>query len=294
MLFVKDLITSYGLDNPYELVNNGEWTLDKLISMSEAIRSDLDGDGKINENDLVGYLYFQDSCSTMYNATGNFFGQKNADGEPELTFYTDRAVNTWQKLIAFLQEDCTLSMSTELDVYKGKGDYDVIVSMIEGKNTLFTWCHMKNVARLRSVESDFGVIPSPKYDKSQETYYSQNDPYGTGFLSLAVTCPDTDRTGLLLEAFSAKSMELVTKAYYDVTLQGKYMRDVESDSMLDLIFSTMTYDIGDIYNWGNLMEKLSGIWSKENPDLASFCSTVYINSTEDLNETITMFEAING
>jgi hypothetical protein len=292
LVFVKDLVTDYNLESPYDLVKSGAWTIDKLIEMSNVVSGDLDGSGDLDENDRFGYLYFSDSCATMYNALGNFFGTKNANGDPEITFYTDHAAQCWEKLTAFLQTDATLSMSTELSVYKGKGDYDVIVAMVEGKNTLFTWCHMRNISMLRSVETSFGVIPNPKWDEMQSEYYTQNDPYGAGFVSVPITCPDIERTGLLLEAFSAKSMEVVTPAYYTINLEGKYMRDEESLEMLDIIFSTMTYDIGDIYNWGNMMEQLTVLWNKESPDLASLWAKLEKKTVKDLEKTVERFNEI--
>ena len=290
--FVKPIVSDFGLESPYDLVKNGSWTLDKLIELSSAVTSDVDGDGKMTENDRVGWLHFADSCATMWTGLGNFFGIKNAEGMPELSFYNDHSVNSWQRLIDFIATDSTMSMSTELTVYKGQGDYDVIVHMIEGKNTLFTWCHMKNIARLRAVETDFGVIPNPKYDETQTGYFTQNDPYGTGFVCVPISCADTDRAGMIIEAFAAKSAELLTPAYYDLTLQGKYMRDEESLEMLDIIFSTMTYDIGDIMNWGGLMEKMIPAWNKETPDFASLWTKNQAKAETALQKTIDLYSEI--
>lgn len=40
----------------------------------------------------------------------------------------------------------------------------------------------------------------------------------------------------------------VTPAYYDVALSGKFTRDEESAEMLELIFTTKFYDLGQ---WGS-------------------------------------------
>ena len=58
----------------------------------------------------------------------------------------------------------------------------------------------------------------------------------------------------------------LTEAYYDKTLNGKRIRDVESKEMLDIIFASAVYDIGIYYKVGNLstsvmtMAKTIGIY----------------------------------
>ncbi|MBR4204414.1 MAG: hypothetical protein IKQ92_02960 [Clostridia bacterium] len=267
--FVKDNVTDYHLDDPYELVRNGTFTIDKFVEMSNAVLTDKNGDGKYNEDDVIGYLYFSDSGQTMFNALGNMCGRLNAEGDPEITFLTDRSAASWTKLISFIKQDCTLSMSTELDVYKGMGDYDVKVKMLGGKNTLFSWVHMRDIENLREIDSDFGILPNPKFDEAQTTYCNENDPYGTGFFSVPVSCANPERTGILIEAFSAKSMEIVLPAYYDITLQGKYMRDNDSQEMLDIIFDSVIYDIGRFYNWGSMYGTISNMWNGKQDTFAS-------------------------
>ena len=275
--FVKDNITDYHLDDPYELVREGTFTIDKFVEMSNAVLTDKNGDGKYNENDVIGYLYFSDSGQTMFNALGNMCAVLDDNGDPQITFLTDHSAASWTKLISFIQQDCTLSMSTELDVYKGMGDYDVKVKMIEGKNTLFSWVHMRDIENLREVESDFGVLPNPKFDEAQATYCNENDPYGTGFFSVPITCAEPERTGIIIEAFSARSMQTVLPAYYDITLEGKYMRDNDSLEMLEIIFDSVIYDIGRYYNWGSMYGTISSMWNgKQDTFASSFEKTVKI------------------
>lgn len=40
--FNKGMIEDYNLENPYELVDSGKWTIDKLFEMSQGVYSDLD------------------------------------------------------------------------------------------------------------------------------------------------------------------------------------------------------------------------------------------------------------
>ena len=287
--FVKDNITDYHLDDPYELVREGTFTIDKFIEMANAVLTDKNGDGKYNEDDVLGYLHFPDAVQTMFNAMGNMCAELDDNGDPQITFLTDRSVESWSKLIAFLQQDCTLNMSTELDVYKGMGDYDVKVKMIEGKNTLFSWVHMRDIENLREVESDFGILPNPKFDESQPTYRNENDPYGTGFFSLPISAADPERSGIIIEAFSARSMQVLLPAYYDITLEGKYMRDNDSLEMLEIVFDSVVYDIGRYYDWGGMYGTIRTLWNNKEDTLASSFERIQKVVVKAMNKTLSAY-----
>ena len=51
VLFNKDLNQQYALDDPYQLVKDGKWTLDVLYDNSRTATKDLDGDGVMNPED---------------------------------------------------------------------------------------------------------------------------------------------------------------------------------------------------------------------------------------------------
>jgi hypothetical protein len=52
LVFNKKLIQDHALENPYEIVHNNRWTLDKMIEMTRGVAQDLNGDGIM---DYTGY-----------------------------------------------------------------------------------------------------------------------------------------------------------------------------------------------------------------------------------------------
>ena len=66
VLFNKELAEKYKLENLYSLVDNGKWTLDKLFELSSEVYTDLNGDGKRDENDLYGLVSHQTSFDNLY------------------------------------------------------------------------------------------------------------------------------------------------------------------------------------------------------------------------------------
>lgn len=53
VVFNKDMLQNYRLEDPYALVNNKKWTVDKLFSLASAVSED-NGDGKWTVDDYYG------------------------------------------------------------------------------------------------------------------------------------------------------------------------------------------------------------------------------------------------
>lgn len=66
------------------------------------------------------------------------------------------------------------------------------------------------------------------------------------------SAPDTERTGLILEALAAESRYTVIPAYYDIAFKDS--GEEESVDMLDIIFSSRVYDLGELYQFGGFNE----------------------------------------
>ncbi len=49
VVFNRDLIDSEGLEDPYELYRNGEWTFEKVTEMARKVTRDTDGDGIVDQ-----------------------------------------------------------------------------------------------------------------------------------------------------------------------------------------------------------------------------------------------------
>ena len=81
-------------------------------------------------------------------------------------------------------------------------------------------------------------------------------------------------------------MQILLPAYYDKTLQGKYMRDNDSLEMLEIIFDSVIYDIGRYYNWGSMYGTISSMWnSKQDTFASSFEKTAKV-VTKSMEKTL--------
>jgi hypothetical protein len=264
ILFNKKLIADHGFESPYDLVRRGEWTYDKLAEMGAQIGQDINGDGKMGFEDLYGALVWDDTMMGTVNSIGERCAQINNAGEIELTLRSERVLKSFDTYISFVLDKEHAFMYQREDWSGEKTN-----AMFENNQGLFYIQIMELVVRLRAMEVDFGVIPYPKLENSQPNYYSTVSSWHSGFMCVPVGQDDISRTGALLEAMAAESMYTLKPAYYDIALKGKYIRDEESEEMLDLIFDSKIYDLGWLYQIGGYNEEIMNLYRNRKTDFIS-------------------------
>lgn len=263
-IFNKNLIEKLHLDDPYTVVKNGEWTIEKLITDSRIATFEVDGDGKMTEKDSYGFHYWQDASFTFLCSTGNSFGKINSIGLPELTLNTPKTIDVWETIIDFVKSD---SAFTPNDFYQI--DNTDLLTMLSDDRVLYGWTTISDIIDLRKSFEDFGIIPAPKYDVSQENYITSPHTFANTLLTIPITNKNIENTGFILEAFSAKSAELMTPALYENVLKGRTAMDKESADMLDIIFSTKYYDIGLFFMWGDYGNVMMDAFNEKNKNFVT-------------------------
>ena len=56
MYFNQRLVEDFNIENPYDIVDNGKWTLDKVAEIAAVTSQDIDGNGKYNLEDKLGFV----------------------------------------------------------------------------------------------------------------------------------------------------------------------------------------------------------------------------------------------
>ncbi len=240
LTFNKQLIEDLSLENPYELVKGGEWTVDKMKTMMLAATRDLDGNTTFDGNDSYGYTaHPKNVLPNFWLAGGLMSVSKNAEDIPELGIGDEKFMNLFTSVFE-------LTYDTGV-YYKAKNlDNDVpteSINMFLENKALFLDATFFHLASLRNMDTDFGILPYPKQTAEQESYYSRVSYYNAPIIP--VTNERLELTGAVLEYINYVASETTTPAYYDIAIRGKVTRDNESLEMLDIISNNLVVDIGD-------------------------------------------------
>jgi len=111
---------------------------------------------------------------------------------------------------------------------------------------------MADVENLRGMNTDFDILPIPKYDEQQKIYLQTVNPYTGVVVSVPQSAGNPENSSIILEAMAYESKYILQPAYYDVILHTKIVRDDESSAMLDIIFTNRVYDIRDVFDFNGL------------------------------------------
>ena len=248
------LLDSYNIDTDvYDLVLNGKWTVDELFSMTKQYDQDLDGDGSMNtDNDFFG-LVMQDNvlCSNaLVVGAGVSLSDVGKDGLT-VSLGNENTLNVVEKLKKLAIEN--YSYANQNDIYQKAFSEDRAIVCIHLMSTVIN-------DKLRNMDSDFLIVPVPKYDEKQESYRSLVNAWNNAFVAIPKNA-DEEFSGFLTEAMAYESYASVRPKFYELALKEKATRDERAKEMIDIITETAYLDFNAIYDFGSSTTILrNAIW----------------------------------
>ena len=235
MYYNKKLAADYAVEDVYPVVKDGKWTFDRLLSIVSKVSADLDGDSQYTDADLYGYIStYSTPIDTFLPAFDIQVVKRGDDGWLYLTINSEKTVGALEKMKSLFFSGDNFGLTN------GTSDFRKI---FKEDRSLFYAADLNVSKNLRDMETDYGIVPYPKYDDNQEKYYSTSTD-GFSLLLFPSTIKDPEFVGFVTEAMCAVSSAQVIPTYYDVVLKDKYNRDAQSAEMLDIIRDSLIYDVG--------------------------------------------------
>ncbi|MBR4184147.1 MAG: hypothetical protein IKQ87_00145, partial [Clostridia bacterium] len=212
-----------------------------MKTYAETLSIDVNGDGKMNADDMYGYS--TDSTNFISGYMAAFDADvtvKGDDGIPVLAISNESFIDKFMALYQFIRVDPCVYLTTE----EGSmiGDDREAAKVFREARALMLADILGNAAALRELDFDFGIIPYPKYTEEQANYHTTAwDAYN---LYSVPRTADLDFTGVVTENLAARSFQFILPAFYDKALLSKYARDEDSAEMIGLIRAGATYNFG--------------------------------------------------
>ena len=251
IIYNKTIAENYGIgaNSFYDLVREDRWTLDRMAECAELVKSDLNGDGEYDTNDLWGLLGENYVTWTMALGAGFRCAEKDADDIPSVTFNSEQNVNILDKVMRLAG-----NRETTLFAQRMTGVDDVWKTLSELNNMSGRWLFRIGSLgnSLRDMEDDYGVLPSPKYDENQQRYYHDASLGNSPASAIPISATDASLSAFLMEAMSYESFYRVLPIFYENYLNTKLVRDEDSVEMLQIVHNSLYYDIGALFNWGDM------------------------------------------
>lgn len=231
----------------YQLVYNGDWTIDKFSELVSAVYED-NGDTIKNAEDIYGLVY---NGNQAYNwlafSSGLDFTTRDEDGYPKINLNTENTVSLVEKLSALFFNNQA--------VYDIKLSPDFAEAFGNGKSLFcVNRFYLTGWEAFRNMTDDYGVLPMPKFDGGIEGYHSTVESL-VQWGGIPITVTDPAMVSAVAEALAYESRQKTTPAYYEVTLKLKQTRDEASMDMIDMIMDGRDTDylyINPLKGLGNI------------------------------------------
>ncbi|MBQ7300247.1 MAG: hypothetical protein IJW77_10435 [Clostridia bacterium] len=250
LVFNKKLMETHDLAVPYDLVRDGKWTLDKMREyMAQVVN--LNGDASFADtakttNAVYGYgAQHEGDLFSLMVSSGESLIVYDDNGYPKVREDLTALENVYSKLAEVLGTD-GFGMMKNGDSYTGDGSAADLFSAgrLLFRNISIGVCAS---AIFRNLDFEYGVLPNPKIDETQEAYHSAISEY-TLSLVVPITAADPEMTGNVINYMSyLGKTEIIPELQTALCYKG--MRDNDSIEMMDMIMNSVYLDLGYVQSW---------------------------------------------
>lgn len=241
MIYNLSIAERYELPYIYDIITDGEWTIDKMYEITETIPADLNGDGQFKESD--------DQFAYACGGSGNLMNFQFSAGESFVRYdkETKSFIDTFN--VDRMQTIVEKMYKNFHDNNRGINATDYTALFNDGR-VLMRSAYVGSCVNHQDMEDSFTPIPYPKYDTAQEDYLSMMTG-SVQVMGIPVTVANPAAVGLVIEAMSEHSAGDLNDAVYEKVLSYQTMRSEDAVEILKIIHESLIIDFGYLTATGN-------------------------------------------
>ena len=279
-----DMLRNLNLEDPVALVDSGKWTIDALIQYTDELYIDLDQSGDATEQDQYGF------CTTYFHLDAFYTGSNmmllvpgtdtNLTISPD--FFGQKTIDLVDKLGSWFKTGDTF-----VNPSGGGLDYD---TPFEEGNALFCLNRVYmadnqyggGTAPLRNADWEYGILPVPKYDETQENYITV---VGNPFTLWCVmqNAKDAQMSTAVIECMASEAYRKTSPMIFENNMKYRYTPDLagkgDSARMFDIVRESIAFDLGRIFS--DILSFMS-----EMPSKAAAVSTSWASMKAQYEKTL--------
>ena len=258
IFYNKRLADSYYFTDLYDRVNSGTWTYDSMLEYVAQVTAD-NGDGVWGAGDTYG-LYGGSYSALCFTYGGNYtFVEKDDDGVPHLRSDLTDFINFFQKMIETHANESLI----------GYGHDKEDPNMFAENRLLFNINMLGASADLRALGADYGILPMPKWEISQNDYYAFPHQSASTTVCVPVSNREYDKTSRIVEDMAHYSYDHVLSCYVEENLFLRSLNgDQDSYNTVLKLLSNLNCDIFFSYRAG-ITQMLRDALDAKDPNIVS-------------------------
>lgn len=214
----------------YSTVKSGDWTMDMFFSLYADVGTGSNSYDTDREHATLGWANVSTGVRVMWSSCNVSLFDRDEETEAFSlkTSLDDRTITFIDKLKREYEKPNTY--------YFGDDELATADTLFINDRCLFYTYYLYKAKDFNSggMESDFAILPLPKYDSDQSDYISTNvSAYNALFFLSSTANPDL--SGKVAEFMGWFGKEAIIPTYYDNYLKLRSSKKEENIEMLDLI-----------------------------------------------------------
>ena len=207
----------------------------------------------------------------FFYAAGLSFIQKDNDDMPFIDATNNEKIQNVLNYSLKVMRDTQLTIDAHKWTHVDPWATRLTQAAFEDDRALFYAEVLSTIMNLRSMDTDFGLLPMPKYDSAQTDYITFVNPAASlvGVPIYQKSKQNARRSGVLLEAMAYYGHEYIVPAFIEKAIKGKSTRDEQSIDMLEILFRHRMYDLGLINDWSAIASGYSDLVFNNKNDYAN-------------------------
>ena len=290
--FSRELVKDNKMEEPYELVKSGKWTVEKMLKMSSDAARDLNGNGTIDTEDQFGLAAESASLAYILECAGDRLTGRDSKGNIIPTVNNEKTAKLCELVINATKDPRTVILDgrvkSVLNMSYSSNFTEFFVPKMMANELLFFTNQLHVALNLREMQTDFGILPMPKYDENQDEYYSFGNAAFADCLIVPGNCSDIEMTGNVIEAMGYYSQQFITPAFINTTVMNKAIRDEDSAEIVQMVLKNCVYDIGFMFDWGEIRSIFHSLIDNSDTNFASKYASVENNIKAEMEKTMEM------
>ena len=246
-----DMLKNLQLEDPVKLVDNKTWTIDKLIEMTADVYQDADQSGKQSDDDIYGFTSNYFHLEAFYSGSGMKLLEPATDGKVlkiSDDYLSQKTVDLVDKLGSWFKQG-----DTYVNPAGGNLKNDLVFA--EGRalftqNRVYIADARYGGGKLRQADWEYGILPNPLYDESQEDYITL---IGNPFTLWCIMdgAADPSMSTAVIECMGSEGYRKTTPALFENNMKYRYTPDSankgDGTRMFDIIHDNISFDLGRMF-----------------------------------------------
>lgn len=242
----------------YQMVFDGTWTMEEFYRIAAASYIEKSSDPDLNTYGFYLFRYAEPIHHFAVGANISYY-ERNALGYPQITINNERSADFTVELYNLLYQN----RGARLFYPNQIGKELIYGNDFVNDRVMFSLSNLSAVLsdEMREMQSDFGILPYPKYDVEQEEYYTllHNSSSLVGIPYLIPPSRADYKISAVLEALSAEAYRTVSVSFYETALKSNYTRDDDASKVIDIIVETSSKNF--LYEYSSSMGGIGSIFS---------------------------------